>query len=107
MMKGNLDNFEQCEKNIKKNQDPTGGNPDYWRDKYAPKKHTKTYLKRKYKPRLRNQEYYIKKYIYNENEKKQSKPDSTDFWGRLTESEKITIIFLIVVYVCYKLSSYI
>lgn len=38
MMKGNLDNFEQCEKNIKKNQDPTGGNPDYWRDKYAPKK---------------------------------------------------------------------
>ena len=28
MMKGNLDNFEQCEKNIKKNQDPTGGNPD-------------------------------------------------------------------------------
>lgn len=80
---------------------------NYWYNKYAPKKHSKIYWKRKYKPRRHSQEYYIKKYIYNENEKKQSKPDSTDYWGRLAESEKIAIIFLLVVYVCYKLSSYI
>ena len=95
MMKGNLDNFDKCENNIRKYQDPAGGNPDYWREKYAPKKHSQTYLKRKYKPQRHSQEYYKEKYVDGEKDTKKTKSKKSGYWSRLNEADKILVIILI------------
>lgn len=98
MMKGNLDNFDKCENNIRKYQDPAGGNPDYWREKYAPKKHSQTYLKRKYKPQRHSQEYYKEKYVDREKGCKKTKSQKTKesgYWSSLDEADKILVIILI------------
>ncbi len=64
--------------------------PDYWREKYAPKKHSKTYLKRKYKPKKHSKLYYQNIYIYGgkspkeqrEERRKQKPEPQEDVFGK-------------------------
>lgn len=105
-MKEPQDNFEQCEENIKKYNDPAGGDPDYWHDKYAPRHHSKTYLKQKYKPQKHSKLYYQNKYINggkSPKEQRKEKPktnSSRKSWLHLETSEQILmliVLFLILI----------
>lgn len=73
-----MDNLEQCEMNIRSYNDPAGGDPDYWYDKYAPKKHSQAYLKNKYKPKKHSQEYYKERYDENGRPKKKKEKQSSN-----------------------------
>ena len=106
-MKEPQDNFEQCEENIRRYNDPAGGDPDYWHDKYAPKHHSKTYLKQKYKPQKHSKLYYQNKYIYGgkcpkeQREQEKAKTNSRrKSWIHLETSEQILmliVLFLILI----------
>lgn len=105
-MKEPQDNFEQCEENIRKYNDPAGGDPDYWHDKYAPRHHSKTYLKQKYKPQKHSKLYYQNKYIYGgkspkeQRKEKPKKNSSRKSWLHLETSEQILmliVLFLILI----------
>lgn len=92
-----MDNFERCKWNIRKYNNPAGGDPDYWRDKYAPKKHSKTYLKNKYKPKRHSQKYYKDKYINGKSARKK-KPESKK--SNFLEIPDLWIIILALLVYC-------
>lgn len=98
-----MDNFERCKWNIRKYNNPTGGDPDYWHDKYAPKKHSKTYLKNKYKPKKHSQQYYKERYDENGNPRPKKKKSSQSGGMRVLEGADLGIIvFAFILYFLFK-----
>ena len=96
-----MDNYERCKWNIRKYNNPAGGDPDYWHDKYAPKKHSKTYLKNKYKPKRHSQKYYKDKYD-NEGKPKKKKSNTESSRGYILEgADKWIIIGAFLLYCLY------
>lgn len=74
---------------------------NYWREKYAPKNHSKTYLKRKYKGRKHSKLYYQNIYYYGGKSPKQQREEERTNQKRRTfaVSEKFIIISLIALYI--------
>lgn len=97
-----MDNFERCKYNIRKYNNPAGGDPDYWNEKYAPKKHSKTYLKNKYKPKKHSQQYYKERYDENGNPRHKKKSSQSRGMHMLEGADRGIIVFALILYFLYK-----
>ncbi len=75
-----------------------GHDPDYWKKKYAPKKHSAAYWRNRYAPKQHSASYWKK--LYEEEDNEEEKDSLFNFFGtKFGKPDQALVLFLLMLWV--------